>query len=56
MSEEVNQDRRRFFGAVAMTIAAAQFGMFGSAAAQSSKPSRATLPAINRGRTNRSAH
>jgi hypothetical protein len=50
MSEEINQDRRRFFGSVAMTIAAAQFGMIVSAAAQSSK---VTLPAIKPG-TNRS--
>ena len=26
MSEEINHDRRRFFGTVAMTIAAAHFG------------------------------
>jgi pimeloyl-ACP methyl ester carboxylesterase len=30
-------DRRRFFGAVAMTAAAAQFGMLGSASAQSAR-------------------
>jgi pimeloyl-ACP methyl ester carboxylesterase len=46
MSEEINHDRRRFFGTVAMTIAAAQFGMIGSAAAQSSKTS---VPAIKPG-------
>ncbi len=53
MSEEINHDRRRFFGSVAMTIAAAQFGIINPAAAQSSKPSRATLPAIKPG-TNKS--
>jgi pimeloyl-ACP methyl ester carboxylesterase len=48
MSEEINHDRRRFFGTVAMTIAAAQFGMINSAAAvQSSKD---TAPRIKPGR------
>jgi pimeloyl-ACP methyl ester carboxylesterase len=36
MSKEVNRDRRRFFGTAAMTIAAAQLNMIGSADAQSS--------------------
>ena len=53
MSEEINRDRRRFFGAMAMTIAAAQLGMFGSAAAQSGKTKPAGLPAIKPG-TNKS--
>jgi pimeloyl-ACP methyl ester carboxylesterase len=35
--ENINQPRRRFFGAAATTIAAVQLGMMGSAAAQSSK-------------------
>ncbi len=35
MSEEINHNRRRFLGTVALTIAAAQFGMIGSADAQS---------------------
>ncbi len=30
MSDEINHDRRRFFNTVAMTIAAAQFGIMGS--------------------------
>lgn len=34
MSEEINQDRRRFLGTAAMTIAAAGVGMFGCANAQ----------------------
>jgi hypothetical protein len=34
---EINHHRRRFLGTAAMTIAAAQLGMFGSADAQSSK-------------------
>jgi pimeloyl-ACP methyl ester carboxylesterase len=36
MSDDINHDRRRFCGTTAMTIAAAQFGMSGSAEAQSS--------------------
>jgi pimeloyl-ACP methyl ester carboxylesterase len=45
MSEEINQDRRRFLGTAAMTIAAAQLGMIGSAKAQSGemKPAGATM-------------
>jgi pimeloyl-ACP methyl ester carboxylesterase len=44
MSEASNHNRRRFFGAAAMTIAAAQLGIFGFADAQASKtkPSGAT--------------
>ena len=34
ITDEINQERRRFFGTAAMTIAATQFGMIGSAAAQ----------------------
>ena len=37
MSEEINHHRRRFLGTAAMTIAAAQLGMIGSANAQSGK-------------------
>ena len=53
MSEEINNDRRRFLGTAAMTIAAAQLGMFGSASAQSGKTKPANLPAIKPG-TNKS--
>ena len=49
ISEEINHDRRRFFGAVAMTIAAAQLGMLGSSAGQSGKAKPAGLPAIKPG-------
>ena len=35
MSKEINNDRRRFFGAAVMTIAAAELAMIGSADAQS---------------------
>jgi pimeloyl-ACP methyl ester carboxylesterase len=37
MSEDIDQDRRSFLGTAAMTVAAAQLGMTGSAAARSSK-------------------
>jgi alpha/beta hydrolase fold len=43
MSNEINHERRRFFGAAAMTIAAAQFGLNSSAEAQQEK--RKTLDA-----------
>ena len=49
MSSEINHDRRRFFGTVAMAIAAAQFGMIGSADAQSSKINPKDLPTIKPG-------
>ena len=47
MSEEIDHNRRRFLGTGAMTIAAAQLGVFSSAEAQSSKP--ADIPAIKPG-------
>jgi pimeloyl-ACP methyl ester carboxylesterase len=46
MSEEINQQRRGFFGTAAMAVAATQLGMIGSANAQT-KP--AALPAIKPG-------
>jgi pimeloyl-ACP methyl ester carboxylesterase len=46
ISEEINQQRRGILGAAAMTVAAAQLGMIGSASAQT-KP--AALPAIKPG-------
>jgi pimeloyl-ACP methyl ester carboxylesterase len=48
MSQKINHDRRRFFGTAAMTIAAAQFALSGSAGAQAGK-ARAELPRIKRG-------
>ncbi len=36
-SETIDRQRRRFFGAAALTIAAAEFGMIGSAGAQAGK-------------------
>ena len=41
MSQDINHDRRRFLGTAAMTLAAAQLGMIGSADAQSGT----TIPA-----------
>ena len=49
MSEDINRDRRRFFGTAAMTIAAAQFALRGSASAQSGKAKPAELPRIKPG-------
>jgi hypothetical protein len=49
MPEEINHDRRRFLGTAAMTIAAAQLGMIGSAKAQSSKARPTDLPTIKPG-------
>src|ERR1700686_1721874 len=46
MSEKIDRNRRRFFGTAAMTIAAAQLGMIGSA---DSQPSKTKLPAIKPG-------
>ena len=54
MSEDINYDRRRFLTAAITTIAAAELGMIGSSAAQSSKTKATTLPAINRERTHHS--
>jgi pimeloyl-ACP methyl ester carboxylesterase len=48
-SEDINQHRRRFFGTAAMTIAAAQLGMIGSALAQSGKAKSAGVPSIKPG-------
>jgi pimeloyl-ACP methyl ester carboxylesterase len=49
MSEEINHDRRRFLRNAAMTIAAANFVMIGSADAQSSKAKPADLPSTTPG-------
>src|ERR1700761_4997868 len=47
-SEEINHDRRRFFGSAAMTIAAAQLGIFG-AEAEPVHARAANLPAMKLG-------
>jgi pimeloyl-ACP methyl ester carboxylesterase len=49
MSEDIDYPRRRFFGTAAMGIAAAQFGMAGSADAQSGTAKPADVPAIKPG-------
>jgi len=49
ISEDIDQNRRSFFRTAAMTIAAAQFGMIGSAAAGFSKAKSASLPAVKPG-------
>ena len=49
MAEEINQQRRSFLGIAAMTIAAAQLGITGSAHEQSSKIKPAALPTIQPG-------
>ena len=49
MSEEIKYDRRRFLGIAAMSIAAAELGMIGSADAQSSKTNPADVPKIKPG-------
>ncbi len=50
MSGEINHDRRRFLGNAAMTMAAAQLGMLGSADAQSTiKGAPADVPPAKRG-------
>jgi pimeloyl-ACP methyl ester carboxylesterase len=49
MSDNIDHDRRHFFTTAAMTFAAGQLGMIGSAAAQSSKAKPADVPAIKPG-------
>ena len=47
--EQIDQDRRRFLGTAAMTVAAAQLAMIGSARAESGKAKSAELPRIKPG-------
>jgi pimeloyl-ACP methyl ester carboxylesterase len=49
MFEEISEQRRTFLGTAAMTLAAAQLGMIGSAAAQSNNTEPAGLPTIKPG-------
>ena len=49
MSDEINRDRRRFFGTAAMTVAAVQLGSIGSAIAQSGQAKPAGPPTIRPG-------
>ena len=48
-SEEINQGRRRFFGAAAVTFAVARLGLVRSASAQADKPKPTQLPTIQPG-------
>jgi pimeloyl-ACP methyl ester carboxylesterase len=48
-AEEIDRKRRRFFGTAAVTMAAAQLGMIGSANAQAGKTKPTQLPAIKPG-------
>jgi pimeloyl-ACP methyl ester carboxylesterase len=48
-AEQINHDRRRFFGAAAMTLATAQLGLIGSADAQPSKAALAEMSAMKPG-------
>jgi hypothetical protein len=49
MSEEIGYNRRRFLGAAAMTLAAAQCGILRSAEAQRGDVERAAVPSIKPG-------
>jgi pimeloyl-ACP methyl ester carboxylesterase len=49
ISEEVDHDRRRLFGAAALAIVAAEFGVIGSADAQAGNARLAQLPATKPG-------
>ena len=46
MTEEINQARRRFMGATALAVAAAQFATIGTAQAQSGGSAGSSLPAV----------
>jgi pimeloyl-ACP methyl ester carboxylesterase len=48
-SEAIDRERRGFLGAAALTIAAAEFGMIGSAGAQAGKAKPADLPRVKPG-------
>jgi pimeloyl-ACP methyl ester carboxylesterase len=49
ISEDINRHRRLLFGAAAVTVAAAQFGMFGPALAQTGETKGSRVPAIKSG-------
>jgi len=49
MSDDIDYDRRRFFGTAAMSIAAVQLGMAGSADAQTGTAKPADVPAMKPG-------
>jgi pimeloyl-ACP methyl ester carboxylesterase len=47
--DQIDRQRRRFFGTAAVTVAAAHLGLIGSAAAQSGATKAAQLPAVKPG-------
>jgi pimeloyl-ACP methyl ester carboxylesterase len=49
MSDQINHQRRRFFGSAAMTLAAAQFALNGAFAAQPAKSKPASVHAVKPG-------
>jgi len=49
MSEEISLNRRRFLGTAALTVGAAQLGVFGSMDAQASTAKPANVPQIKQG-------
>jgi hypothetical protein len=49
MSEQINDNRRRFFGTAAMTLAATQLGMLNIANAQPASPQQAQRPTTQPG-------
>jgi pimeloyl-ACP methyl ester carboxylesterase len=51
MTEEINQ-RRRFFGIAAMSVAAAQLGLIDAVAAQSGNTTQSKIPALKPGTNN----
>ena len=53
MSDEINQPRRRFIGAIALSLAATQFASAGAARAQAGNSEAPRLPAVTPG-TNKS--
>jgi pimeloyl-ACP methyl ester carboxylesterase len=48
-TEEINHQRRRFFGTAALTIAAAQIGLIGSASGQPGGTKSVSVPAVRPG-------
>ncbi|MBR0988964.1 alpha/beta fold hydrolase [Bradyrhizobium liaoningense] len=44
MSDNINHERRRFFGSAAMTFAAAQLSLSATASAETSKPAKSAVP------------
>src|SRR5258705_13438387 len=49
MSDEINYDRRRFFGGAAMTFAAAQLSLSAAAEAQTALPKKSGTTAVKGG-------